>query len=377
MRIAIAVLFLLHGFAHLVGFVGAWRLSPTVAYKSTVLNGRFDLGDTGIRVLGILWLVTALTFAVAAVGAFTRGSWWMPLALAVAFFSSVLCVLAWPEAKIGLFVNVALLALLVPGVALRGKGLERLYQAEVAAELSKHPVRSPELITENDIAGLPPPVQRYFRASGFIGKPHTVNARLLWSEMQLKRSRDADWMEVSCQQLNSVPEPMRIAFMQATIAGVIPFEGRDKYQDGHGNMLIKLMKVITLGDSKGTYMDESALVTVLAEALLAPSAALQSYMKWQPVDDRSARAQLTYNGITVSGTFHFNEADELVRFDTDDRWQDGEPPKKIPWSANIEGYRVAGGIRFATRISATWHEPGGDFTYVKGTIDSLVFNVKN
>lgn len=64
-------------------------------------------------------------------------------------------------------------------------------------------------------------------------------------------------------------------------------------------------------------------------------------MKWQPMDDRSASAQLTYNGITVSGIFHFNEADELVRFDTNDRWQDGSPPKKIPWSANIEGYRVA------------------------------------
>ncbi|WNG45915.1 hypothetical protein F0U60_18705 [Archangium minus] len=254
--------------------------------------------------------------------------------------------------------------------------LEGLYQAEVAAELAKHPANSPGLITENDIAGLPPPVQRYFRASGFIGKPHTLNVRIHWSGMQLKRSSDAGWMKLSCQQFNSVPEPMRIALMKGRMVGVIPFEGRDKYQDGQGNMLIKLMKLITVGDSRGTYMDESALVTVLSETFMAPSFALQSYIKWQPVDEQSARAELTHNGITVGGTFHFNEADELVRFDTNDRWQDGKPPKKLPWSAHLEGYRVAQGILYPTRVSATWHGPAGDYTYVTGTIDSLEFNVK-
>ena len=124
-------------------------------------------------------------------------------------------------------------------------------------------------------------------------------------------------------------------------------------------------------------MDESALVTVLSEALMAPSYALQGYMKWQPVDERSARAELTSNGITVSGIFHFNEADELVRFDTNDRWQDGTPPKKLPWSAYLGDYREARGIRYPTRVSAAWHEPSGDYTYVKGTIDSVEFNVKN
>jgi hypothetical protein len=375
MNIAAAVLLLLHGFAHLVGFVGTWRLSPTVPYKSTVLNGWFDLGDSGARVFGLLWLLTALAFAITAVGAFARASWWMPLALAVTAFSSVLCVLAWPEARMGLLLNVVLLVLLSLGMASRGRDLESIYRTEVAAELARHPAASPGTLTEEDLARLPPPVQRYFRASGLVGKPHTLNVRLHWSEMQLKRSHDAGWMTVSCQQFNSVPEPMRIALMQGRVAGVIPFEGRDKYQDGHGNMLIKLMKVLTLGESKGTHMDESALVTVLAETFLAPSAALQGYMTWQPVDERSARAQLTDKGITVGGTFHFNDADEVVRFDTNDRWQDGTPPKKIPWSAHLDGYRVTNGLRHPTRISATWHEPGGDFTYVKGTIDSVELNV--
>jgi hypothetical protein len=377
MNVAAAVLLLLHGFAHLVGFVGTWRLSSTVPYKSTVLEGRWDLGDSGARVYGLLWLVTALVFAVAAVGGFTRASWWGALTLAVALFSSVLCILSWPEAKIGLFVNVALIAVAAVGLLSRGKDLESVYQAEVRAELANHPAGSPPLITEQDIAGLPSPVQRYFRANGYVGKPHTLNMRLSWRGMKLKRSHDADWMDLSCQQFNSVASPMRIALMKGRIAGFIPFEGRDKYQEGHGSMLIKAAKVLTVGESTGSPMDTSGLVTVLSEALLAPSYALQGYMKWQPVDDRTARAELTHNGLTVSGTFHFNERDELIRFDSSDRWQDGKPPKQLPWSAQIDSYRELNGIRFPTHVSATWHEPGGDLTYVEGTLESVEFNVKD
>lgn len=377
MNVAAAVLLLVHGFAHLVGFVGPWRLSSTVPFKSTVLNGRWDLGEGGAKVYGLLWLVTALVFAVAAVGAFTRASWWGALTLAVALVSSVLCILSWPETKIGLFVNLALIAVAAVGGLSRGKDLESLYQAEVRAELANHPAGSPGLITEQDIAGLPPPVQRYFRAVGYVGKAHTMNMRLSWKQMRLKRSHDADWMDLSCQQFNSVASPMRIALMKGHIAGFIPFEGRDKYQEGHGSMRIQAAKVFTVGNSTGTTMDTSGLVTVLSEGLMAPSYALQGYMKWQPVDDRTARAELTHNGLTVSGTFHFNEKDELIRFDSDDRWQDGTPPRRLPWSATFEDARDMKGIRFPTHISATWHEPGGDLTYVEATLESVEFNVKD
>jgi hypothetical protein len=49
-----------------------------------------------------------------------------------------------------------------------------------------------------------------------------------------------------------------------------PFEGRDKYQDDHGNMLIKIGKLLTLQEAKGEAMDRSGLVTILAEAFVLP-----------------------------------------------------------------------------------------------------------
>jgi hypothetical protein len=253
--------------------------------------------------------------------------------------------------------------------------LGSLYESEVAAEVAKHPPSHGAPISEGDLAGLPEPVRKYFRAGGFLGKPRMVNARLVWSELRLKRARDKDWLKVACRQFNSVPEPTRIALMNARMAGVLPFEGRDKYQDGHGNLRIKLLKVFTVGDSRGKEMDRSELVTVLSEALMVPSVALQPYIRWEPLDASSARATLTHGGESVSGTFHFNDAGELVRFHTRDRWQDGKPSRKIPWSAFLGGYRWANGTRFPTEVSATWHEEAGDFTYARGTLAAIQFDV--
>lgn len=250
------------------------------------------------------------------------------------------------------------------------------FRSEVAAALAKREKRIVHNVEERELVALPAPVQRYFRASGFVGKPHTLNARIVWREMRLRRSRHGLWMKLRCEQLVSVPEPTRIALMTGELAGVLTLEGRDKYQRGQGQMLITLMRVITVADARGRYMDESALVTVLSELLLVPSLALQKYITWTPIDDRSAQAAITDCGITVRGTFHFNDADECVRFDTDDRWRDGRSPRRLPWSAFFGDYQTRGGVRTPYELSAMWHEPAGDFAYVRGTLDSVVFNVE-
>ena len=114
MRLALALLCVLHGIAHWVGFVVAFQLADLeeAPYGTTLLGGRFDVGDTGIRVMGVLWLVAGLAFMVSAVGAWGHREWWPSLTIGLAAFSLLLCLLGWPDSRIGVLVNVALLLLL-------------------------------------------------------------------------------------------------------------------------------------------------------------------------------------------------------------------------------------------------------------------------
>jgi uncharacterized membrane protein YphA (DoxX/SURF4 family) len=111
MRIVLAALLALHGIAHLVGFVGSWQLDSSggIPYKTTVLAGHVNVGDAGVRALGVLWLVTAIAFVVTAAGTALGMQWWAKAVAVVATLSLALTIVQWPEARVGLFVNVGIL----------------------------------------------------------------------------------------------------------------------------------------------------------------------------------------------------------------------------------------------------------------------------
>jgi len=117
MRLILAVLLTVHAVAHLVGFVVPWRLmtSAEVPYRTTILSGAIDIGATGVRLLGVGWLLVALAFLVLAGGVVLRASWWHAAVLPAVAVSFVLCVLGWPDSRFGLVANLLILTLLVAG----------------------------------------------------------------------------------------------------------------------------------------------------------------------------------------------------------------------------------------------------------------------
>ncbi len=115
MRIAVGIYLLVHGFCHLVGFFVPWKLITTKEepYRTTLLAGSLDVGDVGIRVVGVFWLLAALAFVGTGIGAFTSFSGWRSAALALALASLVLCLFGLPGAKLGIGANLLLLAYLL------------------------------------------------------------------------------------------------------------------------------------------------------------------------------------------------------------------------------------------------------------------------
>jgi hypothetical protein len=257
--------------------------------------------------------------------------------------------------------------------------LKKNYEAERAAEIKQYGNALSGLITEEDIAHLPAPVQRYFRVCGFIGREKMSNAQTTWKNVYLKRDVGAKWMPISCYQFNSVAEPMRIAYMKGRIFGLLSMEGRDIYQHGQGNMLIKLSGFLKVADAKGLAMDESSLVTLLAETFLVPTFALQPYITWQAIDENTAAATITHKGISVSGTFFFNKKGFMETFVSDDRnmIDDQGEAFKVRWTAYASNYyRQDDGTTIPGLFSAEWELESGPFEYFKGEIVQLAFDVK-
>ncbi|QEE16677.1 DUF6544 family protein [Promethearchaeum syntrophicum] len=259
--------------------------------------------------------------------------------------------------------------------------IKSIFHREIEEDMKKYTINidKPEFFKENDIIQLPPPVQRYFKHCGYIGKEKMANAQIKYESAYLKMSKKQKWINIQCRQYNSVHEPTRIIYMKSKILGIFRFEGRDKYHNGIGNMLVRLLKRFTVVDALGKEMDASALVTVLAEVFLVPSYALQPYVKWQSIDDNSARATLTFNETKVSAMFHFNSIGEMTKIDTDDRYfteKDGTYAN-VKWSALMSDYIEKEGIKFPSEFKGVWHFNDGDFEYFKGKIAQLKFNISS
>lgn len=109
-RIPLALLCVGHGAAHLVGFLVAWHLRafPVLVHKTTVLAGRVDVGETGMRAAGALWLLMGLAFAGAGILVWQRGASAVGAILWAAAASAVLCVLEWPDSQVGVVVNLGI-----------------------------------------------------------------------------------------------------------------------------------------------------------------------------------------------------------------------------------------------------------------------------
>lgn len=110
-RYIVALIVFMHGLVHLLYFVSYWPVAEIeeVPYKTTLLNGRWDVGSGGIRLFGFLCLVATLGFIIAAIGLALEADWWQSLMAIIALFSLVLTLLDWTVAYGGPIVNILIL----------------------------------------------------------------------------------------------------------------------------------------------------------------------------------------------------------------------------------------------------------------------------
>jgi uncharacterized membrane protein YccF (DUF307 family) len=107
MRIVLALLMAAHGLAHLPGFLVSWRLQTLaeLPYRTTIVGTSLDVGEAGIKAVGVVWLAVGVAFVVLAGATLAR------VAYLLVGVSAVLCFAGWPDARLGLVANAIILLL--------------------------------------------------------------------------------------------------------------------------------------------------------------------------------------------------------------------------------------------------------------------------
>ena len=367
MTVVFAIVLVVHGLIHLLGFAKAFGLADLPQLTQPISP-----------FLGVLWLIAALLFLAAAGSLFVWPRWWWAIAACGLVFSMVVIVPSWKDAKFGALANLVALVGVVFGYLAQGPtSLRAAYELGVDRALVRDSPATP--VTDADLAHLPVPVQRYLRVTGIVGQPrvHNFRARM---HGRIRNGPEARWMSLAAEQYNFMEDPARLFYLNASMF-MIPVQGYHRYVGPSATMQVKVAALMPVVDVSGAEMNQGETVTMFNDmCMMAPATLIDPAIVWEPVDAHTAKASFTNAGYTIRVELSFNEAGELTNFWSDDRYQtlpDGKTLKKARWSTPLGPYRSFGPVRLASGGEARWHEPGNEFTYIELTLADVQYNVRS
>ena len=270
-----------------------------------------------------------------------------------------------------LLIAIAIGATIVGVVAAMDRRMQRRIDAEVEALFADLPAGRPAAISEAELETLPAPVGRYLRLVVEPGRP-AIRCTRLRQTGTMWLAPGASPKPFTAVQYFSAEPPAFIWHARLSLLPRVWVSARDRYYRRSGNMLIKPLSTVTIGDESGPGLTTASFIRFVAEAMWFPTAfARASYLHWEAIDDRSARALVDDGGVTASLVFHFDDDGHLARVESPDRMRESADPGPTPWYGEVWDYRTFDGVRVPTRARVSWVLESGEFTYWEARLTDL------
>ena len=257
-------------------------------------------------------------------------------------------------------ISVPVAAVLI-GRALAARQLQRDVEKLFAAA----PAVATGTYRETQLAGLPAPVQRYFRHVLRDGQPYLRGLRLRHTG-RFKTDLQKDWVPIEGEQYLTTDPPGFI--WQGTTR---QFTARDEYVAGRGRLLVRLLGAVPIVQGAGPHYNQGELLRWLGESTWLPTSLLpREHLHWTAVDDHTAQLTFTHAGETVAYRVRFNERDEIAECETQ-RYQ-GEATL-LPWVGRFGQYQERHGVCVPTWAEASWVVDGQRQPYAQFIVQEFEF----
>jgi MFS family permease len=234
----------------------------------------------------------------------------------------------------------------------------------------------PRTFDPAELAGLPAPVQRYFRAALKEGQPMVAAATVEHSGTFNTSEAGEEWRSFTSAQRVVAKRPGFVWDARITMLPGLSVRVHDAYVAGEGILHATLFGLVSLANLRGTpEMAHGELMRFFAETAWYPTALLPSQgVRWEAIDERSAKATLIDGGTMVALVFRFDESGLIasVRAETRGRMVEGATVP-TPWEGRWRNYAVREGMRVPLEGEVAWLLPEGPKPYWRGRIASIAY----
>ena len=234
----------------------------------------------------------------------------------------------------------------------------------------------PQVVDFRELEGLPPPVQRYFRAVLKGGQP-IITAISLEHTGTFNLSEAAEqWKPFTSTQRVVTHRPGFDWDACISMIPGLPVYVHDAYIAGEGILHAAVFGLVPMANQRGTgELAQGELMRFFAEATWYPTALLPSQgVLWNAVDDHSARATLKDGDLTLTMLFQFNQDGliDTVRAAARGRMVAGTTAP-VPWQCRFWDYAIRDGMCVPLEGEVAWLLPEGAKPYFRGRITKLSY----
>jgi len=227
-----------------------------------------------------------------------------------------------------------------------------------------------------ELAGLPAPVQRYFRLVLKDGQPIITAASIQMKGRFNLSATGRQWRPFKSRQRVSTHHPgflwdARIALLPGLHVCVV-----DSYILGLGLLHAAVQGRFTVARQQGEgEIARGEFMRYFAEAPWYPTALLPSQgVQWAAVDDVSATATMADGMLSLRLLFRFNSAGLIESFRAEARGgMVGQVMVQAPWEGRFSQYRAYGGMQVPFAGEVAWMRPQGRQVYFRGQVTALSY----
>ena len=163
---------------------------------------------------------------------------------------------------------------------------------------------------------------------------------------------------------------------RVAMAPGLPVRVHDAYVAGEGILDARIVGLFPVVDMRGGgEVAKGELMRFFAEAAWYPTALLPGQgVRWEAVDNRSARATLTDGNTEITMLFSFDERGLIETVGAERRGRTvGGGIVPTPWRGRFWGYEERGGMLVPLEGEVAWLPPEGEKPYWRGRIEEIEY----
>ena len=232
---------------------------------------------------------------------------------------------------------------------------------------------NPKTYDTKELEGLPDPVQRFFRVVLKEGQPIVAAVNLSQQGIFNMSETEAKWSPFTATQFVTTQRSGFDWDARIQMAPGVSAFVHDAYALGAGSLHASLLGLFTVADVRDTpAAAQGELLRFFAEMPWYPTALLPSQgVRWEAIDDTSARATFTDAPTTVSLVFRFNAEGTIETMRAEARYRD--KLTAMPWSGRFWDYSVRNEMLIPLQGEVGWEYPDGIRLYYKGKVTEINF----